>query len=140
MPKFTAIPIQTVSEDQNIILADAICCNRGNVLHSTGSGQITLRGNTNQCFARYRVSFGGNAAIPATGTAQPINIALAINGEASRTALATLTPAAVSEYGNFYIDDLIDVPRGCCVTLAVKNLTAADIEIRNGNLMIERVA
>lgn len=140
MPKFTAISTQTVAENQNVILTDSIRCNRGNMLHSAGSGQVTLRGNTNQCFARYRASFGGNAAIPADGTVQAINIALSINGEASQSASATLTPAAVSEYGNFYIDDLIDVPRGCCVTLAVKNVTSADVDIRNGNLIIERIA
>lgn len=140
MPKFTAIPVQVVSENQNIILSDAIRCNRGNVLHSAGLGQVTLRGNTNQCFARYRVSFGANAAIPADGTAQPISIALAINGEASQSALAVITPAAASEFGNFFVDDLIDVPRGCCVTLAVKNITGAAVLVRNGNLIIERIA
>lgn len=140
MPKFTAIAIQTIADSQNVILTDSIRCNRGNVIHNVGSGQVTLRGNTNQCFARYRASFGGNAAIPAEGTAQPISVALSINGEASQSALATLTPAAVSEFGNFYIDDIIDVPRGCCVTLAVKNVTGADVQIRNGNLIIERIA
>ena len=140
MPKYTAIAVQEVAANQNVILTDAIRCNRGNVLHNTGSGQVTLRGLTNQCFARYRVSFGGNVAIPTGGTAQAITVALAINGEASLSATAITTPAAVDEYGNVYIDDIIDVPRGCCLTLAVRNLTPAAINIQNGNLIIERIA
>lgn len=140
MPKYTAIAVQEVAENQNVILTDAIRCNRGNVLHNTGSGQVTLRGITNQCFARYRVSFGGNVAIPTGGTAQAITIALSLNGEASRSALGITTPAAADQYGNIYIDDIVDVPRGCCLTLAVKNLTEATVNVQNGNLIIERIA
>ena len=34
----------------------------------------------------------------------------------------------------------VDVPRGCCVALSVRNVSAQAIDVSNANLMIERVA
>ena len=34
----------------------------------------------------------------------------------------------------------VDVPRGCCVALSVRNVSAQAIDVANANLMIERVA
>ena len=34
----------------------------------------------------------------------------------------------------------IEVPRGCCVTVAIKNTSTETIEVENANLIIERVA
>ena len=59
-------------------------CRRGYVLHREGSGLFTLRGivnNPSACSAKYKVSFGANIAIAAGGTAGPISLALAIDGE-----------------------------------------------------------
>lgn len=140
MPKYTAIPIQTVVAGQNVLLTDTLKCNRGYVLHSNGSGVITLRGITSQCFARYKVTFGGNVAIPTGGTVAPITVALTVNGESLGSATAISTPAAVDEYGNIFMADLIDVPRGCCLTVTVRNTGTTPINIQNGNLIIERVA
>ncbi len=140
MPKYTAIPIQTVAAGQNVLLTNALKCNRGYVLHSDGSGVVTLRGITNQCFARYKITFGGNVAIPTGGTVAPITVALTLNGEALGSATAISTPAAVDEYGNIFFADLIDVPRGCCLTVSVRNTGTAPINVQNGNLIIERVA
>ena len=94
---------------------------------------MTLRGLTNQCRARYKVSFGANIAIPAGGTVAPISIALAIAGEPLNSATAIVTPAAAGEYFN-------DVPRGCCITIAVENTSTQAINIANSNLIAERVA
>lgn len=140
MSKFTAITTQEIASDRNALLYTAIGCSRGNALHTDGSGLVTLRGISTQCFARYRVTFGGNIAIPAEGEAGEISIALAVGGEALASATATVTPAAVSEFWAVSLDDIIDVPRGCCVMLSVKNTSDQAIELRGGNLIIERVA
>lgn len=140
MPKYTAIPVQTVESEKNVLLTDAIRCNRGYVMHDNGSGVVTLRGITNQCFARYRVSFGGNIAIPAGGTVAPISIAIAAEGEPRGGATAIVTPAAPEQFDNVFVADLIDVPRGCCVSISVKNISNQAIEVENGNLIIERIA
>jgi hypothetical protein len=50
------------------------------------------------------------------------------------------TPAAVEEYNNVFSAIFIDVPRGCCSQISVKNISDDDIEIQNANLIIERVA
>lgn len=140
MAKYTAIPLQTVEVGQAVVLDNAIRCNRGYALHTAGSGLVTLRGITNQCFARYKVSFGGNIQIPAGGTVGEISIALALEGEALGSARAIVTPAAVEEFANVFVADIIDVPRGCCLSVSVRNTSTQAIEAQNGNLIVERIA
>ena len=101
---------------------------------------MTLRGLTNQCRARYKVSFGANIAIPDGGTVAPISVALAIAGEPLNSATAIVTPAAAGEYFNVFTAAFIDVPRGCCITIAVENTSTQAISIANSNLIAERVA
>ena len=113
---------------------------RGCVVHRDGSGVVTLRGMTNQCFARYKVTFNGNIAIPTGGTVGEISIALAVDGEALGSATATVTPAAVENFFNVSAFAYVNVPRGCCTTIAVKNINTQTIELSNANLIVERVA
>ena len=111
------------------------------IVHREGSGLVTLRGLTNgQCRARFKVSFGGNIAIPTGGTVGPVSVALAIGGEALNSATAIVTPAAADNYFNVFVAAFIEVPRGCCVTVAVKNTSAQAVSIANSNLIVERVA
>lgn len=101
---------------------------------------MTLRGLTNQCKALFKVSFGGNIAIPTGGTVGAISVALAVGGEALNSATAIVTPAAVDQYSNVFTEVFVEVPRGCCVTVALKNTSAQAISIANSNLIVERVA
>ena len=141
MPEFTNANVQTVAVGQNVLFTETpVGCNRGYVTHREGSGLVTLRGITNQCRARYKVTFGGNIAIPTGGTAGPISIALAVNGEALNSAVATVTPAAVEEYFNVFATAYIDVDKGCCLTVAVKNIGTQAVNVANPNLIVERVA
>lgn len=132
--------IQTVASNQNVLFTDTVVKGNCSIVHRDGSGLITLRGITDQCRARYRVSFGGNIAIPADGTVGPISLALAINGEAVAATTMISTPAAVEEYNNVFSAVFLDVPRGCCFQVSVTNLTEDPIEVQNANLIIERVA
>lgn len=142
MPQFTNPAVQTVAVNQNVLFTEnPVKCNRGYVTHRDDSGLVTLRGITNcQCRARYKVTFGGNIAVPTGGTAGSISVALAINGEALNSSIATVTPAAVEEYFNVFSSAIIDVDRGCCVSLSVKNVSAQAINVANPNLIVERVA
>lgn len=141
MPEFTANAAQTVAAGQNIQLTETpIRCNHGYVCHRGGSGIITLRGITKQCHARYRVSADANIAIAAGGTAGPISVALAITGEPLASATAIVTPAAVGDLFNVHVDALIDVPRGCCLTIALENTSTQSITAQNVNVIIDRVA
>lgn len=132
--------LQTVPANQNVYFTDTITCGGCSVTHRDDSGLITLRGLTNQCRARFKVSFGGNIAVPATGTAGPISLALAIDGEAVPATTMTVTPAAVSEFFNVFSTVFVDVPKGCCLTVSVQNITETAVDVQNANLIVERVA
>lgn len=141
MAEFTNNAVQTVAVGQNVLFTETpVGCNRGFIVHREGSGNVTLRGITNQCRARYRVSFGANLAVPTGGTAGSISIALALDGEPLNSAVGTVTPAAVNEYFNVYTSVYVEVPRGCCVTVAVENISTQAINVANPNLIVERVA
>ena len=60
--------VQTVNAGQNVYFTDTVICGNNSITHRNNSGLITLRGLTDQCRARYRVTFGGNIAIPTGGT------------------------------------------------------------------------
>ena len=132
--------VQTITENQNVLFTDKVTCGNFSIAHRDGSGLVTLRGTTNQCRARYRVSFGGNIAVPTGGTAGAISVALAIDGEAVGSTNMIVTPAAVEEYFNVFGAIFIDVPRGCCLSVSVKNTSDQDILMQNANLIVERVA
>lgn len=133
--------IQTVSANQNIYFTDTVVCGNCSVSHRDDSGLVTLRGVTNsQCRARFLVTYSGNIALPATGTAGPISLAIAIDGEAVPSTTMTVTPAAVGAYFNVSSSVFVDVPRGCCVTVSVKNISDVAIEAQNSNLIVTREA
>lgn len=141
--ELTANAAQTVAAGANALFTDApVKCNRGYVVHREGAGLVTLRGICNGCspFARYRVLFLGNISVPTGGTAEAISVALALGGEALPTTTATVTPAAVENAFNVATSAFVDVPRGCCVSLSVRNISTQAINVANANLMIERVA
>lgn len=135
-----AVATQTVAENQNVLFTDSITCGNCSITHRDGSGLVTLRGTTNQCRARYKVSFGGNIAIPTGGTVEAISLALAIDGEALGSSTMIVTPAAVEEYFNVFGAMFVDVPKGCCLTASIQNVSAQPILVQNANFIIERVA
>lgn len=150
MAEFTYNPVQLVQPNQNVILNTSISCPNGYVLHRNESGIVILRGIVNNpCgrFARYQVTFNGNIAVPDGGTAAPIAIALAIDGEPVLTSRAIFTPAAAEDYGNVTSTAIVTVPKGCCFTIAIENVSEADgatpapaINVQNANLTVARIA
>ena len=119
--ELTANAIQTVPANGNVIFTDTVVCGNCSIMHREGSGLVTLRGLTNQCRARFRVSFGGNIALPTGGTVGPISLAIAINGEPVATTTMISTPAAVEEFNNVFSAIFLDVPKGCCSQISVRN-------------------
>ena len=138
--ELTANAIQTVPANSNVIFTDTVVCGNCSIMHREGSGLVTLRGLTNQCRARFRVSFGGNIALPTGGTVGPISLAIAINGEPVATTTMISTPAAVEEFNNVFSAIFLDVPKGCCSQISVRNTSNQPIDVQNANLIIERVA
>lgn len=141
MAEFTANDVQTVNASQNVLLTETAVSGNCSIIHREGSGLVTLRGITRgQCRARFKVSFGGNIAIPTSGSAAAISVAIAVNGEAVDTTTMTVTPAAGEEYFNVFGAIFLDVPIGCCSQVSVKNISTQAILVENANLIVERVA
>lgn len=140
MAEYTNSGIVTVAAGQNVPLTETAVAGKGCIVHREGAGIVTLRGITNQCKARYKVGFGANIAIPTGGTVEAITAALAINGEPLTSATATVTPAAVGNFFNIFVAAFIEVPRGCCVTVAAENTSTQAILFDNSNFIAERVS
>lgn len=138
MAEFTNSAITTVAAGSNVPLTETAVSGGNCIVHREGAGIVTLRGLTNQCRARFRVSFGGNIAIPDGGTVEAITAALTINGEPLTSATATVTPAAAENYFNIFVAADVDVPKGCCVTVAMRNTSTQAINFANSNLIADR--
>lgn len=149
MAEYLANAEQVVELNQPVIFTASIPCNKGYIYHEDETGIFILKGVTNNCFARYQITFNGNIAIPEGGTVAPIAVAITVNGESRPTSRAIITPAAVDEYGNVTSTALVTVPKGCCFSMSVRSVSgvtdatdtpAPAINVINANLVINRVA
>jgi len=143
---------QLIQPGASALLNTAIGCNKGYVIHRAGSGILTLRGIVNNpCskFARYRVAYDGNIAVPEGGTPGEIQLALAIGGEVVPTSIAAVTPTVANAYWNVSGFAIIDVPTGCCYTVSVENASVSEtpsttpasaLNLRNLNVEVTRLA
>lgn len=148
--EYLANGIQSVSLGNPIIFTASIPCRKGYVYHEDETGIFILKGITqNQCFATYQVTYNGNIAIPEGGAVTPIGISVTVNGEPRPTSRAIFVPAAVDTYGNVTSTCIVKVPKGCCFSLSVEYVQAADdptvtptpvISVQNSNLVIDRIA
>ena len=149
MAEYIAVDNQNVSLGNSVIFNASIPCNRGYVYHEDGSGVFILRGITNNCFARYEVTFSGNIAIIPEGEVTPIAIGITENGEVLPQSIAISSPIEADEYGNVISTATITVPRGCCFTVALRYVNGVTdgtttptptINVRNGSVRIVRTA
>lgn len=139
--EITANAIQLVEQGQNVLFTEtAVRSCKPCIKHREGAGVVMLRGLTNQCNARFLVSFSGNIAIPTGGTVEEISLAIAIEGEPLQSTRMRVTPAAVDQYFNVSSQAYIDVPRGCCASVAVENTSGQSIDVQNANLIVTREA
>lgn len=140
MAEYSNIEIQTVPVTSNVIFDNGIrACRRGYVLHREDSGIFRLRGAPNGR-AIYKISFGANIAVPTGETVGPVSLALALDGEVLRNAVAIETPAAVEEYANVFIATTVDVLCNCCAQISVRNIGTIPVDVQNANIIIERIA
>lgn len=149
MAEYLANAVQVVELNQPVIFTASIPCNKGYVYHEDETGIFILKGVTNNCFARYQITFNGNIAVPTGGTVGPIAVAVTINGESRPTSRAIFTPAAVDEYGNVTSTAIVTVPKGCCFSMSVRAVSgvteptdtpAPAINVINASLVVNRIA
>lgn len=138
--EITANAIQTVAANSDIMFTDTAVPGCASIIHREGSGLVTLRGLGRQCRARFHIHFGANIAVPEDQSPQQIYLDVAIGGEPFQTTRMIVTPAATLEYFNVSTSAFIDVPNGCCMTIAMKNTSDIPINVQNANLIVERVA
>ena len=132
--------VQTVPANQNVYFTDTVVSGNYSIAHRDDSGLVTLRGVTNQCRARFKVSFGANIAVPTGETVGPISLAIAIDGEPVRASTMVVTPAAAEQFFNVSAGVYVDVPNSCCTTISVQNISTIPVEVENANLIVERRA
>ena len=136
----TGIALQTVSAGEDVAFTETAVNGTKCIVHRQGSGIIKLRGITNQCKARFLVSYSGNIQIPTGGTVEAISLAIAVDGEPLQSTKMIVTPAAAQNLQNISSQAYIDVPCGCCSTIAVQNTSTQAIEVQNSNLIVTRQA
>lgn len=138
--EITANAIQLVQPNQNVLFTETAVAGNSSIVHREGSGLVSMRGLTQQNRARFKVSFGGNIAVPTDETAGPISLAIAINGEAIPSTTMIITPTVADAYFNVFSAIFLDVPSGCCSQVSVKNISDIPVNVQNANLIVERVA
>lgn len=140
MAEFVNVATQEVAANGNVVFTNTAVKGSNCIQHREGSGIVTLRGITNQCRARYFVDFSANIAVPTGGTAGEISLAIAISGEPVLSSQMISTPAAVDQFNNVSAGIYIDVPKGCCVNVAVENTSGVAVNVANANLVVTREA
>lgn len=140
MAEYVNIATQNVAANGNVIFSNTAVKGSNCIQHREGSGIVTLRGITNQCRARFFVDFSANIAVPTGGTAGEISLAIAISGEPVLSSQMISTPAAVEQFNNVSAGIFIDVPKGCCVNIAVENTSGVAIDVANANIVVTREA
>ena len=148
MAEWTSIAVQTVNPGESVIFtANPVPCRRGFVRNRDDSGNFLLSGWTpnyqgcNCCrpnSAVYLVDFGANIAIPTGGTVGAISVALSLDGGTLPATTMTVTPAAVEQFFNVSRAANVEVWKGCCQTLTVRNISDQPILVNSANIIFNR--
>ena len=148
MAEYSAIAAQTVAPGESVIFTQSpVPCRRGFVRHRDDSGSFLLSGSVpgniygcgcREKAARYLVDFGANIAIPTDGTVGEISLAIAVDGSTLPASTMIVTPAAVEEYANVSRAINVEIWRGCCETVTVRNTSDQPILVQNANILFSR--
>ena len=149
MAEFGNTTVQTVNPGEVVIFTITSQPSLDNrIRHAAGEGGFLLSGgccNRNRCGScrccysdtlAYLCTFGCNIAIPTGGTVEPISIALAVEGNTVPGTTATVTPAAVEEYWNVSRSKEVDIWKGCCQSVSLRNVSNQPILVDGSLNMI----
>lgn len=89
-------------------------------------------------FAQYYAQFSANVQIPEDGEPGEIRLAIAVNGDPIPTSQMIVTLDATEELQNVSTQVYIPVPKGCCQSVSVRNVSEQAIEVQNANLTLFR--
>ena len=148
MAEYSANALQVVNPGEAIVFtASPSPCKRGFVRHRDETGNFILSGwaptrygcrcNQNGS-VEYLVDFGANISIPTGGTVGEISVAIAVDGTTVPYSSMVVTPAAVEEFANVSRAVNVDIFRGCCETVTVRNTSDQPIQVQNANIIFSR--
>ena len=123
-------------------------CNSGLVRHRLGTGGFLLSGGqpnrSRCCYCRnmnqtrdYLVDVKADIGIPTGGTVGEITIALQLDNATVPATTMTANPAAVATFTNVSGAMTVDVYRGCCESVSVRNTSDQPIIMRNAYIVID---
>ncbi len=149
MAEYSANAVQTVNPGETIVFTEApVPCTRGLVRHRDDTGTFLLSGyvpnvGRNCCCnrtnsANYLIDFGANIAVPTGGTPGAISVAVQIDGSTIPSSTMTVTPAAVEEFFNVSRAVNAQIWRGCCESIAIRNVSDQPILVQNANVIFSR--
>jgi hypothetical protein len=76
--EITANANQTVASNGVVLFTETAIPGNASIMHREGSGLVNLRGLGPQPWARFRITFGANVAVPDGQTVGPVSLALAV--------------------------------------------------------------
>lgn len=139
--EITAVLPQEVILGDNVIFTETIVSGNCSIMHREGSGLVKLRAlNCSQCRSRFKIAFNGNITVPEGGTPGEISLVISVDGEGVEATRMIATPGLAGRFYNVAANIYIDVPKGCCSTVSIKNTDGPAITVQNANLIVERVA
>lgn len=145
MAEYSNSALQTIAPNETVVFTESpVPCDRGFVRHRDDSGSFLLSGYVpmkNGCRANsalYLIDFGANIAVPTGETVGEISLALTIDGATIPASVMTVTPAAVEEFFNVSRAINVQIWRGCCETVSVKNVSDIPILVQNANIIFAR--
>lgn len=150
MAEYSANAVQIVNPGESIVFTNTPSpCTKGLIRHRDETGNFLLSGyvpyNYNRCnccgqnsSANYMCDFGANISIPTGGTVEAISVAIAIDGTTVPASTMIVTPAAVNEYFNVSRAINLNIWRGCCETVTVRNTSTQPIQVQNANIIFNR--
>lgn len=144
MAAYTNIASQDVLSGEAVVFSETLVpCTRGLVRHRDGDTSFMLSGwspyddgySLNGCpccnnsNAEYLVTVKANIAIPTTGTAGEISLALAVNGSVLPASSMRVTPTATGAFFNVAVSVPVDIWEGCCQSLSLVNTSTQGITV-----------
>ena len=111
------------------------CCG-GWLFHDLGSGQFTLTNKGCGCDV-FEIQFNANLT---SATIDALSLVIQSNGEAIGGTEMDYTPAAANVYQSVSASTLVKVPAGSSVTITVANISASDVLVKDGNIIVKKIA
>lgn len=141
---------QTVQPNQPLIYLDSPCPCKEGLIYKKSGGVFLLASNAPNsgcncnCGCRriyetnYEVEVHANIQVPADGTVEEIQLAIAVDGVVDPASIMLYTPTAVEVAGNVGTSIIVSVPSICgCESIAVVNASTQPIEVLNSTLVFD---